>query len=470
MTKYFQWLFLGCLTVQCLFYIGCGTKTDTKAKKNNQPKREQVNLNVLCVDSPAIAATAERQWSAEGLGTATVREITAEEFSQANYQVTSEFDVIVYPADLMADLISNAQLLAVPKKYMDGKLANVKETLKHQQKFLQRYGGEFYSFPLGDVYLTLVYNKKLFDELGLKVPETWSEYGEVARKLRERGHTVQEPFADGWASRLLLNRSAAYVRSRGKVSTVFEINDLKPLIASKPFKRSLEEMTAALGDQIDISLTPADVYSNLVSGKAAMGLTWPSRHFVNNESLTNEDLAIARMPGATEWYNHLDADWTQRDSEASTRMELLGCTGRLVSVSAEAANTSVAIEFASWLCSKPTSTTVSIESPHVSMFRATHLGQPSRWTGDNISSTASDQFGEVIRELSESDVVFLFPRIPGQAEYLEILDKAVIAIAQGSAEIQSSLEDVASQWDELTEKLGREEQLRRLRMSEGYSR
>ena len=293
---------------------------------------------------------------------------------------------------------------------------------------------------------------------------------DVASKLREQGHVVEEPLAEGWASLLLLSRAAAYVRSRGKVSTVFEIADMKPLINTKPFVRALGEMKAALGDRIDTTLTPSQVYRNLVAGEAAMGLTWPSRHFVGDDALVNEDLAIARMPGASEWYNHLDSVWSNRDAKASIHMDLVGCTGRLVSVSDGAVNTSTAIEFATWLCSKSTSTTVSIESPHVSMFRATHLGQPSRWSGDNISSTCSDQFGEVMREISEADIVFLFPRIPGQLEYLGALDEEVLSVARGDAKVEDALEKVAKRWEEITERIGTETQVKRLRMSEGFSR
>lgn len=471
MKKFCQSFLMLLLTVHLMVLAGCGKKEkQSAANSQKQPVVKEVTLQVLCIDSPAIAENAERRWSAEGLGKVQFTEMTSAEFTESDFQFPPDIDVVIYPTELMADLVARSQLLAIPKKYLDGEAANSKEMLQHQQKFLRRYGGEYYSLPLGDVYLTLMYNQKIFDELELKVPENWSEYGEVASKLREQGHLVEEPMGDGWAGLLLLSRAAAYVRSRGKVSTVFEIADMKSLVNTEPFVRALREMKAALGDRVDMTLSPSQIYRNLVAGEAAMGLTWPSSHFVEDDAMVNEDLAVARIPGASEWYNHLDSVWSDRDSNASIHMDLMGCTGRLVSVSEGAVNTSTAIEFASWLCSKSTSTSVSIESPHVSMFRATHLGQPGRWTGENISSTCSDQFGEVIQQISEADIVFLFPRIPGQFEYLDVLDQQVLAAVRGESKIQDALAEVSAQWDKITERIGRDEQVRKLRMSEGYSR
>ena len=453
-----------------LFAAGCGSKTEDDASKKSDPEKPEVTLNVLVVDSPTIEETAGRRWSAEGMGAAKFTRVSAQELADADYKLDPSIDVVVYPVELMPDLVSRSQLLPIPKKHLDGQLTNRRELLRHQQKYLLRYGQDTFSLPLGDVGLKLVYNQKVFDELGLSLPETWVEYGEVAKQLRDAGYGVQEPFDEGWASRLLLSRVAAYVRSRGKVSTVLGMSDMQPLLDSEPFTRVLSEMKAALGDSLDVGLSPSDVYANLLKNEVAMGLTWPSKHFAGEVAEPNGDIAFARLPGANEWYDHLESKWMSRDELASKRMELLGCSGLAVSVNNGSAYISVSLEFATWLCSKTTSTNVLVESPQVSMFRATHLGQPTRWTGEKISPTAADQYGEVVREISESEIVFLFPRIPGQAEYLHTLDEAVKSFALGDSTAQQALSKATEQWDAITDRLDRKEQIKMLRLSEGYSR
>jgi ABC-type glycerol-3-phosphate transport system substrate-binding protein len=451
-----------------LVFAGCGNEKEDDQKGVSGKASPDVTLNILVVDAPSIAQTAGRRWSAEGMGDAKFTEMSSKELAEKNFELDPSIDVIVYPSEYMADLVSATQLMPIPKKYRTGDTVNPKEILEHQNRFLMRYGSEVYSLPLGDVYLMLVYNKKVFEELKLEVPATWSEYATVAEKLRSAGHAVQEPLAEGWASRTLLSRAASHVRSRGQVSTVFEINSMKPLLESEPFPRVFEEMKSALGEDVDASLTPADVFRNLLSGQTAMGLTWPSKHFVGEDAPINEDLVIASLPGAREWYNRQETKWQKRDQDASIRIPLLGSTGLVASVNKSSGFATTAIDFATWICSKQTSTSVSIESPKVSMYRATHLGLPSRWAGDKISPDAVEQFAEVVREISEANLVLLFPRIPGQSQYLAALDEQVVLFAKGEVQAKQALSATAEQWDKISERLNRAEQVKKLRRSEGF--
>lgn len=459
--------FVGVVAACLISLLGCGGSKDSDTSEL-PPEVEEVTLNILLVDASEVADTAGRRWSAEGLGAAVFTNSTSSEMAENDFQISPDIDVVIYPPELMPEWVARSQLLPIPRRVIDGEQVNRKEMLPHQRKYLLNYGDDVYTFPLGDAFLTLVYNKKVFEELKLSPPQSWAEYGEVANKLREAGHRVQEPLGEGWASRLLLNRAAAYIRTRGNVSTVFDIKSMKPLVDSQPFERALDEMASALGESIDTSLTPADVFNNLVNGDVAMGLTWPSKHFAPPSDSVNQDLEVARIPGSPDWFDRQEGGWSQRYEEVSTRMELMGSTGLVASINSDSANTSVAIEFASWICSKPTSTRTSVECPSVSFFRATHLGQPTKWTGERITSETSDQYAQVFREISENDIAFLFPRIPGQAEYLQKLDEAVIAFAEGNKTISEAMSKVSEEWELVTERLGRSDQIRFLRRSEGF--
>lgn len=455
--------------VLCFLITGCTSNKPEDESETTGVEPAEVTLQVLVVDSPAIAGVAGRRWTAEGMGTAEFTEVTLEELASQEFKLAAEVDIVIYPSEMMVDLISQAQLMSIPKKYLDSDVVNRDEMLPHQRKFLQRYGREVWSLPLGDTYLTLVYDKKIFAENNLEVPETWEAYTEVAKKLRELGHRVEEPMADGWAGRLLLSRAAAYVRSRGKVSTVFEMENMTPLISEQPFPQCLEELRAALGDQMEPALTPAAIFNNLLERKTAMGITWPSKHFENSEGTVNEDLGIARLPGSNQWYNRLESRWEPRDKDASIHMELMGSSGRVVSINKNSQFAKRAIDFASWICSKPSSTSISIESPNVSMFRATHLGQPARWTGDQLNPTAADEYSQVIKEITDANIVFLFPRMPGQSRYLAAVNEAVLKFARNDGTAEEVLNEAATNWESITEELGRESQKKYLRRSEGFS-
>ncbi len=49
------------------------------------------------------------------------------------------------------------------------------------------YGGKVYGIPLENNFIATVYNKKMFDELGLKIPTTWNEFTAVCDTLKKAG-------------------------------------------------------------------------------------------------------------------------------------------------------------------------------------------------------------------------------------------------------------------------------------------
>ena len=59
-------------------------------------------------------------------------------------------------------------------------------------------------------------------------------------------------------------------------------------------------------------------------------------------------------------------------------------------------------------------------------------------------------------------------RIPGTFEYWDILDKNLSATMAGEFEAKQALDATAAAWEEVTDRLGREEQLRLYQDAIGY--
>lgn len=61
--------------------------------------------------------------------------------------------------------------------------------------------GKVYALTIWDTgnSFVMVYNKKIFEKLGLTVPKTYEEFKQAALKIKESGVTpIYEPIADGW--------------------------------------------------------------------------------------------------------------------------------------------------------------------------------------------------------------------------------------------------------------------------------
>ena len=447
---------------------GCSNQKEDAKTKTARP---EVTLKILAIDSPSLVASAARLWSAEGQGEMEFTEISLKEFTADEFEIASQYDVVVYPCSLMAELVANDQLVEIPKGDLEAEVLDRDELLPHQRKKVLYYGSKVWSIPLGSPQLMLMYDKSTFDELDLSPPKTWSEFEAVAETLKMADKRITLPLRDSWAAELLLSRVASSIRAQGKLSTVFDTQTMQPLVATEPFVKALQSLQTVSGLE-DCKTDPATAFRSMADGSSAMGITWPSKNFFDAHQLeqieANENLVLVRLPGSPQWYNQRKSNWETRDERSAIQVDVVGGTGRCASVCKGSRHGRTAMDFACWLGSKSTSSTVSIESANVSIFRSTHLGQPSRWTGPALSYEAADQFGDIISEISESKLMFQFPRIAGQSEYMSVLADAVRAAIEQETDATECLSEVAVKWKAITERYGRDEQQKQLRRSLGY--
>jgi multiple sugar transport system substrate-binding protein len=203
----------------------------------------------------------------------------------------------------------------------------------------------------------------------------------------------------------------------------------------------------------DPSLTPT--VDEAVNGGAATGDL--------NQNLTQNEFSVYPLPGALRWYDQKSQRWMIRTKSDEKRVGLIGFSGLVASVAKESLNEQTAWGFLKWLPDKAISKVTMAASALSGPFRASHLGEMTRWTGDWVSETSAFQYADVIEQNHQRGVVLMFPRIPQASRYLEALDVAVRQVIAGELEAQAGLDAVALQWDDITDEIGRESQRKRLR-------
>jgi multiple sugar transport system substrate-binding protein len=62
----------------------------------------------------------------------------------------------------------------------------------------------------------------------------------------------------------------------------------------------------------------------------------------------------------------------------------------------------------------------------------------------------------------------MFPRVKGHEEYLSALDDGVRQFLTGTQSAQATLESVAETWDSVTDKIGREAQIKEFKRESGF--
>ena len=67
-----------------------------------------------------------------------------------------------------------------------------------------------------------------------------------------------------------------------------------------------------------------------------------------------------------------------------------------------------------------------------------------------------------------ADTILTYLRIPGTFEYWDILDKNLSAAMSGAKGAKEALDDTAASWEQVTDRIGRDKQLKDYRAAIGY--
>jgi raffinose/stachyose/melibiose transport system substrate-binding protein len=134
-----------------------------------------------------------------------------------------------------------------------------------------------YGAPFGTSFAgAVVYNKKVFADLGLEVPTDWASFMDVAQTIKDKGDgiaPIEQTFGDTWTSQLFVLADFANVATADP-SWAENYTANKAKYADEPalagFKHQQETFEAGLYNEDFASATNVDGVAALGSGEAAM--------------------------------------------------------------------------------------------------------------------------------------------------------------------------------------------------------
>ena len=379
-------------------------------------------------------------------------------------------DVAICPEYLLGPLAEEKRLATAPQdiaRRPQGPWSQTFPLLRDQEAV---WGDEVYGVPLGSPVLCCYCRTDLLEKLHCKPPQTWKEYGELARLLRQQSaksggsgpagvkYGTVEPLGRGWAGLVLLARAAAYAKQRDNYTTLFDEQTMEPAIAGPPFLRALEELVAAAKfappEQLDFD--PAAARTEFWKGSAAMAISWPTgaKSGVKAVGTRNVPAAFVELPGAGEVYQTSSNSWEPRSDDAGQHVPFLGIAGRMGVVRAGSEHSAAAFELLLWLTDPQWVGQVFASSPATTLFRHTQVASPKTWVEPQASQTAARQYAEQTAETLSRGQFLASLRIPGRADYLAALDEAVQAAARGSQQPAEALKAAADNWRSISRRLG----------------
>ncbi len=382
---------------------------------------------------------------------------------------TGAFDVVTFYPAYIGDFASNGYLLPLDD-FMTREPAGVwdprqDDVLAPFRELYNKFGGQTYALTIDGDVLVMMYRTDLFNNEEEKAafqaaygreltpPQTWDEWLQVSEFFTRAagetlaGETLTENF---YGSAEFAKRSfsfAWFMNRAASAGVIYFDENMNPGINSP-------EAIAALQNMVDgLQYAPADVlnfgYDELrdifIQGRAAMVVQWtdvPKKAADPNQSQIVGNVGVGRVPGT------LVGDTIVHRSMMPV--------GRVVSVAADTDVPEAAFCVAKHIAYNRSLEDVSTALTGLDPYRQSHLDNVGAFAALMGEENAAAYLEGLTQALADG-----FPEIfiPGSAQYNDALDLEVNRALAGEISAEEALNNVAARWNEITDTLGRDNQI-----------
>jgi multiple sugar transport system substrate-binding protein len=315
-------------------------------------------------------------------------------------------------------------------------------------------------------------------------PKTWQQVQAITKFLKGKKFKGKDVFGfldqpkpwGGFGFYFLASRATAYAKYPGEKNWLFDEN-FKPLINSPAFVRAIQDVVDALPseppDQINADGNTT-AFQQFVTGTGSLLEWWGDIGTFARTSDTatiGEVLDFSILPGSDDVYNFRTQKWEKLASgpNQAPNMAYLGWGIYVMkSVDADPKRHKAAWSAAAHLGGKDLSMWTAAYPSGFQPYRKSHTnldlwalaGYDKKYIGAYMDSqsTSYNHPNSAIE-----------PRIPGIFQYYSIAEDELSKVYAGKETAQQGADNVAAAWEKLTDKLGRDNQVKYYRISMGLT-
>jgi multiple sugar transport system substrate-binding protein len=333
------------------------------------------------------------------------------------------------------------------------------------------WGGKTYTIDTDGDHFAVYYRKSWFEDpkekaafkkkykYELAPPKTWDEFRQIAEFFTR--DTSGKGQNDRWGT--------AFMASRGELcfefvqrwysfggEFFFDPKTMEPQINNEAGLKALKDLHDIMPycPPGVLTMTFTENRDAFVQGKLAMIMNWPDIGGQSEKpdiSKVVGDVRYSLVPGA-----YVNGKFNQK---------ALLPFGFCTMLSADSKHKEAAYQFMRYFSSKDVSTWVVSQSMGLDAWRKSHFVNP-------ILLKAFPSAPEFYANILKSFNIGVFDlRIPGAQKYYDIIGIRVgeALASRGEINYQAVLNEIAKEWNEYTNQLGREKQLKVYRSSIGYT-
>jgi multiple sugar transport system substrate-binding protein len=451
-----------------------------------------VEVNVLTFTGPQIAEPLQRRApNFEALTGAKVNVITVP-FADLYQQIltdmatgTNSFDAFVFAPQWMVDYIVPGYLEDLTDRVAADEALEWNDVAPFFRDFSATFEGRTYTIPLDGDFQMVYYRSDLLEQAGLAAPKTWDDYLNIAQTFHgqdlngdgdpDYGSCIAKA-RNQQSYWMIISVAGAYLQSQGtSQGAFFNTETFEPLANNAAFARALEvyKATTEYAPPDELNLNVGDTRGLFTSGRCALSLDWGDigTLAIDPETSTVQDkVGAVILPGSTQVLDRETGELVDCDENTCpyavdgvnhAPFAAFGGWSGAINAGAEDVVKDAAYDFFSYM-SQPAQANedVTIGRTGFNPYRTSQFLNRQQWVEAGMSpEAASDYLGAIEDSLNSPNMV-LDLRIPQNQRYEQVvLDTAISQYLAGELTTEETMQQIYDGWEEITEELGREDQL-----------
>ncbi len=467
------------------------TASGTTAPEPASLPFEGVNVELLTHTGPTIAEPLQRRAPDFNALTGANVQVTTVPFGELYNNIltdaatgTNSFDAWVFAPQWIVDFAVPGYIENLTSRIAADNALEWNDVAPFFRDFSSTFEGSVYSIPLDGDFHMVYYRSDVLEEAGLEPPRTWDDYLAVAEAVHgtdmngdgeaDYGSCISK--ARGQQSYWWITSIAApYVQSQGTSSgAFFDLDSFTPLVDNEGFIRALEvyAATGEFGPPEENNHGVGDSRGLFTSGRCALTLDWGDIGTLAADTENSEvvDLVGSLVtPGSRQV---IDANGQLVPCDASTCPHAVdgvnfapfasfgGWSGGINANSDDRVK-DAAYAFLSYMAqTAQANVDVTIGATGFNPYRTSQFENLDLWVDGGMSrAAAQDYLGAIGDSLSSPNMV-LDLRVPQNQRYQQnVLDTVLAQFIAGELTAPDAASEIYDQWEEITDELGRDDQL-----------
>ena len=308
----------------------------------------------------------------------------------------------------------------------------------------------------------------------LAAPRTWDQYYDIAEfftRPDDKLYGTVEAFRRGgqqfW---FFFTHAASYTNHPDNPGSMFFDPETMDAQVNNPgWVKALDDYVRSVkfSPPGALNFASGEVRTTFASGQSAMNFDWGDTGTVGTDpeqSKVAGQVGSALTPGSKQIWNHKTKQWDEFDDVIYSPFMAYG--GWQAAVPQASKNQEAAWNYVEWASNPDNSGVATVTGGSgVNPYRISHF-EPERWLR-NMSEQEAQLYLAAQKSSLDAPNVALDMRLPGYFSYTEILEIELSKALYGDVSSQEALDAIAEAWNNLTDELGREQQLAAYRASMG---